>query len=89
MSKLRFDVFVLLLCGIFEMELAAELDQQTKYLASFGSFSPKNLVLEKGKPISLPWEGNSDFKPTITSLELNGCKGKDFVCCFRFFVSVI
>lgn len=75
MYKVQFVLSFLWWCSIFGNQMAAELDQKTKYLASFGQFSPSNLVLQKGEPIALPWEGDATLKPP-TNLEMYSGKGE-------------
>lgn len=75
MTKLQFQLKLILWCCILSSKINMELDQQTKLLASYGQFNRQDLILEKGKAIRVPWEGNVQFKPT-TNLELNNCKGE-------------
>lgn len=66
--------FIFLLCCVFGSKMAVELDQKTRLLATYGQYKPSNLDLKKGEPITVPWEGNSGFKP-VTNLDLQSCKG--------------
>lgn len=75
MSNLQMELIFLLWCGIFGRNYAMDLDQVTKLQASYGEYSPKNLILKKGEAITVPWEGNTEFIPT-SSLDMNSCKGE-------------